>query len=116
MLTLCCANWMCCCCDRSAWAYQAAAPLFSTPVIDSVTSTVIVAAVDGAVAALSHMGQLLWLCNLGAQVYAPLCLLPTSHEEATEAAAMATTGEQLPTDGTDADSCTPIPYCILYCL
>lgn len=65
-------------CCRSAWAYTAAGPLFSTPAVDTHTSTILVAAVTGSVTALSHLGQPLWHRNLGSQIFAPLCYLAAS--------------------------------------
>lgn len=57
------------------------APIFSSPVVDGVTSTVIVAAVNGKLQAFSHLGETIWLCNLAAQVYAPLCFIPAQMVE-----------------------------------
>ncbi|KAL0042895.1 hypothetical protein WJX79_002928 [Trebouxia sp. C0005] len=37
-----------------AWTYQVSAPIFSTPVVDTMTSTLLVTAVDGVITALSH--------------------------------------------------------------
>ena len=83
------------CCCRPAWTHQASAPIFSTPVVDTTTSTVFVAAVDGAVTALSHLGQPQWHCNLGTQIFAPLCLLGAGQEVVTQEAAVAVRGTQL---------------------
>ncbi len=60
------------------------------------TSMVLVAAVEGAITALSHLGQPQWQCNLGTHIFAPLCLLSAGQELVTQEAAMATRGSQLP--------------------
>ena len=81
---------------RPAWRYITSDPIFSTPVVDSLTHTLFLAAVTGTVTALSFAGQPLWQINLGSKVFAPLCLLPVPHTVAasidTEAAAEATAG------------------------
>ena len=71
-------NMMCMLCVlcRLAWLHSMAAPIFSTPTVNPATSTVVVAAVNGSLVALSHLGAVVWQCNLGAQLYAPLCLVP----------------------------------------
>ena len=60
------------------------------------TSTLLVTAVDGVITALSHQGQPQWQCCLGAQIFAPLCLLSAGQEVITREAAMASRGSQLP--------------------
>lgn len=64
--------------------------------VDNTTSSVFVAAVDGSITALSHLGQPQWQCNLGTQIFAPLCLLSASQEVVTQEAAVAARGSQLP--------------------
>ena len=64
--------------------------------VHTTTSTVLVAAVDGAITALSHLGQPQWQCNLGTQIFAPLCLLIAGQKVVTQEAAVAATGSQLP--------------------
>jgi len=55
-----------------------------------------VAAVDGSITALSHLGQPQWQCNLGSQIFAPLCLLSAGQEVITQEATVAARGSQLP--------------------
>lgn len=64
--------------------------------VHTTTSTVLVAAVDGAITALAHLGQPQWQCNLGTQIFAPLCLLIAGQKVVTQEAAVAATGSQLP--------------------
>jgi len=45
---------------------------------------------------LSHLGQPQWQCNLGTQIFAPLCLLSIGQEVVAQEAAVAVTGNQLP--------------------
>ncbi|DBA85609.1 TPA: hypothetical protein ACH3X1_005188 [Trebouxia sp. C0004] len=79
-----------------AWTHQASAPIFSTPVVDTRTSMLLVAAVDGAMTALSPLGQPQWQYNLGTQIFAPLCLLSAGQEAAAQEASVAVRGCQLP--------------------
>lgn len=61
---------------RLAWQHSVGAPIFSSPVVNSANLTVVVAAVNGNLVALSHVGECMWQRSLAAQVYAPLCLIP----------------------------------------
>ena len=63
------------CFCRLAWTTETGAPIFSTPVVDAASSIVIAAAVNGSLMALTCHGQQLWQCDLGAHIYAPLCLV-----------------------------------------
>ena len=64
--------------------------------VETTTSSVLVAAVNGAITALSHLGRPQWQCNLGTQIFAPLCLLSIGQEVVAQEAAVAVTGNQLP--------------------
>lgn len=57
------------------WQHCMEVPIFSTPVVDTASSNIIMAAVSGKLVALSHLGEVMWHCNLPGQVYAPLCLV-----------------------------------------
>ena len=59
---------------RLVWRHSMPGPIFSTPVVNGRDSVVVAAAVNGNVNAVSRHGQVLWQCNLAAQVYAPLSL------------------------------------------
>ena len=99
-------------CCRTAWTYSAGAPIFSAPAVTAAHFSVIVAAVNGTVTALTCQGQQLWQCSLHAQVFAPLCLTQVPVIIAAAAKAMANktdleSGSSTPASAQDAGFLVP---------
>ncbi|KAK9819861.1 hypothetical protein WJX72_003418 [[Myrmecia] bisecta] len=74
------------------WRHTCLGPIFAAPAVLPHTGTVIVNAVDGTIAALSHQGAPLWSLSLGAALFAPLCMLPPHPSSGTWAAVGTQTG------------------------